>query len=46
MLALKPKWAEAHNNLGIALYDKHDYDGAMAEYTDSIRIRKDYRRRF
>ena len=31
-----PKYPWAHNNLGLALRDKGDLDGAIAEYRESI----------
>jgi tetratricopeptide (TPR) repeat protein len=34
--------AEAHYNLGVALYDKDDLDGAIREYREALRIQPDY----
>jgi len=38
-IALKPGSAEAHNNLGVALDEKHDLDGAIAEYREALRLK-------
>ena len=38
MLSLDPRSALAHNNLGNALRDKGDLDGAIAEYREAIRL--------
>jgi tetratricopeptide (TPR) repeat protein len=37
-VALRPSNAVARNNLGSALHDKGDLDGAMAEYKEAIRL--------
>src|SRR5262249_18770519 len=37
-LELDPKHAKAHNNLGFALYDKHDWDGAIACYKKALEL--------
>jgi tetratricopeptide (TPR) repeat protein len=34
--------AEPHYNLGLALYDKGDLDGAIREYREALRIQPDY----
>ncbi len=34
--------AEVHKKLGLALYDKHDWDGAIAEYRQVLRLKPDY----
>src|SRR5262249_32720375 len=36
--AAHPRSAVAHTNLGIALFDKGDLDGAIAEYEKAIKI--------
>jgi len=41
-LAAKPDFAEAHNNLGIALREKHDLEGAIAECREALRLKPDY----
>ena len=40
-IRLKPDYALAHYNLGIALRKKGDVDGAIAEYREVIRLRPD-----
>jgi tetratricopeptide (TPR) repeat protein len=40
-IRLKKDYAEAHNNLGIALYAKGALDEAIAEYREAIRLKKD-----
>jgi tetratricopeptide (TPR) repeat protein len=40
-IALKPDYADAHNNLGVALAYKDDMDGAMAEYREALRLKPD-----
>lgn len=37
-LRLDPNYAEAHGNLGNALYNKGDWDGALAEYREVLRV--------
>src|SRR5438067_1602731 len=37
-----PDDAEAHYNLGNALYVKGDHDGAIAEYREAIRVKPDH----
>ena len=39
---LKPEFAEAHNNRGVARNVKRDYDGALADYSEAIRLRPDF----
>ena len=41
-LQIQPDYAEAHNNLGIALYDKRQLDEAIAEYRKALQIQPDY----
>ena len=41
-LRLKPDYAEAHNNLGIALKDQGQLTEAMAQYQEAIRLKPDY----
>jgi tetratricopeptide (TPR) repeat protein/tRNA A-37 threonylcarbamoyl transferase component Bud32 len=42
-VALRPDSPGAHLNLGMLLRDqKCDYDGAIAEYREAIRLKKDY----
>ena len=40
-IRLKPDYAEAHNNLGIALTDQGKLDEAVAEYREAIRLKPD-----
>ena len=44
-LELKPDFAEAHNNLGIALSDQGKLDEAVACYRRALELKPDYRRR-
>jgi tetratricopeptide (TPR) repeat protein len=37
-----PGSARAQTNLGIALFDRGDYEGAIARHRDAIRLRPDY----
>ena len=37
-IALRPNFAEAHFNLGVALREKHDLVGAIAEYREALRL--------
>ena len=41
-LRLKPDYAEAHNNLGVALEDRGSLDGAIAEYREALRLKPDF----
>jgi tetratricopeptide (TPR) repeat protein len=41
-IRLKPDLAEAHNNVGIALGDRGDPDGAIAEYREAIRLEPEF----
>ena len=41
-IRLKPDYAEAHYNLGIALTDQGKLDEAVAEYRAAIRLQPDY----
>jgi tetratricopeptide (TPR) repeat protein len=41
-VALRPESPGAHFNLGLALYDKGQFDAAIAAYKEAIRIKKDY----
>jgi tetratricopeptide (TPR) repeat protein len=36
VIRLRPSFAEAYNNRGIAYYDKKDYDRAIADYNEAI----------
>ena len=40
-IRLKPDYAEAHTNLGLALYGSGDVSGAIAEYREAIRLKPD-----
>ena len=41
-LRLKPDYAEAHNNLGIALQEQGQLAAAVAQYQEAIRLKPDY----
>jgi tetratricopeptide (TPR) repeat protein len=41
-IRLKPDYADAFNNRGIARYDKGDLDGALQDYNEAIRLEPDY----
>jgi tetratricopeptide (TPR) repeat protein len=41
-LTIKPDYAEAHNNLGIALHEQGNFDAARHHYQRAIRLRPDY----
>ena len=41
-IRLKPDYAEAHYNLGIALHDQGKLEEAIAEYRTAIRLKPDY----
>jgi tetratricopeptide (TPR) repeat protein len=41
-IRLKPDYAEAYNNRGIARSDKGDLDGALKDFTEAIRLKPDY----
>ena len=41
-LAIKPDYAEAHNNLGIAFYDRKMLQEAVASYHKAIEIKPDF----
>jgi Flp pilus assembly protein TadD len=41
-IRLKPDYADAFNNRGIARYDKGDLDGALQDYNEAIRLKPDY----
>jgi len=45
-IRLKPDYAEAFYNRGIALQDKGDLDGAIEEYGETIRLKPDYAEAF
>jgi tetratricopeptide (TPR) repeat protein len=36
--ATAPNTAVAHDNLGVALYNKGDHDGAIAEFREALRL--------
>jgi Flp pilus assembly protein TadD len=38
-IALNPDFAESHNNLGVALHEKGDQNGAMAEWREALRLK-------
>jgi tetratricopeptide (TPR) repeat protein len=37
-VAARPQSAPAHNNLGVALYDKKDLEGAIASYRQALKL--------
>jgi len=41
-LRLKPDYADAFNNRGVARRDKGDLDGALQDFTEAIRLKPDY----
>ena len=41
-LAIKPDYAEAHSNLGLALQELGDLDEAVASYHKALAIKPDY----
>jgi tetratricopeptide (TPR) repeat protein len=41
-IALKPDYAEAHNNRGVALYDLRRYDAALSSYDKTIVLNRNY----
>ena len=41
-IRLKPDYADAFNNRGIARQAKGDLDGALADYDEAIRLQPDY----
>ena len=41
-IRLKPDFAIAFHNRGLARYNKGDYDGALQDYTEAIRLKPDY----
>ncbi len=41
-IRLKPDYAEAFNNRGIARYAKGDLEGALQDYSEAIRLKPDY----
>ena len=43
-LEIKPDYAEAHNNLGLALAGRGQVDEAIAHYRKALEIKPDYRR--
>jgi tetratricopeptide (TPR) repeat protein len=41
-IRLKPDYAEAFNNRGVARYQKGDVEGALQDYGEAIRLKPDY----
>jgi tetratricopeptide (TPR) repeat protein len=41
-IRLKPDYADAYNNRGVARDSKGDWDGAIKDYTEAIRLKPDY----
>ena len=41
-IQIKPDYADAYNNRGIAYDKKGDYDQAISDYNRAIRIKPDY----
>ena len=41
-IKIKPNFAEAHNNLGAALYGKGDIDSAIDHYNQALEIKPDF----
>src|SRR6266487_10178 len=41
-IRLKPDFADAYYNRGLARYDKKDLDGAIKDYTEALRLKPDY----
>jgi len=41
-IRLKPDFAAAYSNRGLARRDKGDLDGALADYTEAIRLKPDF----
>jgi tetratricopeptide (TPR) repeat protein len=41
-VALRPQSPLGHYNLGLALHDKHDLDGSIAEFKKAIQLKDDY----
>ena len=42
VLKLKPNYAEAHHDLGVALLEEGKFDEAMAQLREALRIKPDY----
>jgi serine/threonine-protein kinase len=42
VLRLKPGYAEAHNNLGLALQDKGQLEEAIAQFKEALHLKSDY----
>lgn len=41
-IRLKPDFAEAYNNRGLACDDKDDFNGAIKDYAEAIRLKPDF----
>jgi tetratricopeptide (TPR) repeat protein len=41
-IRLKPDYAEAHSNLGLALVSKGQIDGAIRAFQEAIRLKPDF----
>ena len=43
-IKLKPDYADAHNNLGLAYHRKGEYDKAIASYNQALAIDPNYKK--
>jgi Tfp pilus assembly protein PilF len=41
-IAINPNHAEAHNNLGLALRTRHEYDAAVESFRQAMRLQPNY----